>query len=190
MPTSIRMEAEAFIDGEGSVQVGQSVQADYQIFSPLFIRIDDPSSITTDIVADSISEDVREQIENNVKSAVFYFDIENGLPVGSEAIIYVADDSTKLFDDDIPDDDSTKFTVREFITVGNIGTDGYVDIPENSNFQIDLTVDMRKLFYKNEIVYFGTKVILDDTNDKLVKFRPEDEMSILGFFKFQFLMNE
>ncbi|MCK4559020.1 MAG: hypothetical protein KAV45_04500 [Calditrichia bacterium] len=190
LPTSIRMEAQAFIDGSGSVRVGQNVWADYQIYSPLFIRIVEPSSINTDIIEEAIDEDVRDKIENNVKSAVFLFNIENGLPVGSEAVVYVSNDSTKLFDDTIPDDDSTKFTIRELIAAGNIGTDGFVDIPENSDFQINLTKDRRKLFYRNEIIYIGTKVILDDTDNKLVKFRPEDEISILGFFKFNFLMNE
>ena len=190
LPTSIRMEAQAFIDGSGSVRVGQNVWADYQIFSPLFIRIVEPSSINTDIIEESIDEDVRDKIENNVKSAVFLFDIANGLPVGSEAVIYVADDSTKLFDDTIPDDD-TKFTIRDLkIAAGNIGNDGFVDIPETDRLTIELTDDQLKLFYSNDTLYIGTKVILDHTDNKLVKFRPEDEISILGFFKFNFLMNE
>jgi hypothetical protein len=189
MPTSIRMEAEAFVDGEGSVEVGQSVQADYQIFTPLYIRILDPSSIETDIIEEEIDEDTQNQIENNVKSAFFLFNIENGLPVGSEAVVYVANDSTKLFDDTIPDD-STMFTIRDLeIASGNIGLDGFVESPEIDQITIELTDDRRKLFYSNDIIYIGTKVILNDTNNKLVKFRPEDEISILGFFNFNFLMN-
>jgi len=190
MPTSIRMEAEAFVDGEGSVQVGQSVHADYHIFTPLFIRIIEPSSIETDIIEENIDEDVQDKIKNNVKSAVFLIDVVNGLPVGSEAVVYVANDSTKLFDDTIPDD-STKFTIRDLeIGAGNIGIDGFVESPTTDNLRIELTEERRKLFYSNDTIFIGTKVILKDTDNKLVKFRPEDEISILGFFQFNFLMNE
>jgi hypothetical protein len=184
------MEAQAFIDGSGSVRVGQNVWADYQIYSPLFIRIVEPSSINTDIIEEAIDEDVRDKIKNNVKSAFFLFDIENGLPVGAEAVVYVADDSTKLFDDNIPDD-STKFTISDLeIAAGIIGADGFVDIPQTNQLAIELTDERRKLFYSNDTLFIGTKVILDHTDNKLVKFRPEDEISILGFFKFHFLMNE
>jgi hypothetical protein len=189
LPTSIKMEAEAFVDGEGSVEVGQSVQADYQIYTPLFIRILEPSSIETDIIEEEISEDVRDQIKKNVKTAVFQISIENGLPVGSESVVYVANDSTKLFDDTIPDD-STKFTIRDIdIAAGIIGPNGFVESPENDQITIELTDERKKLFYTNETIFIGTKVILDDTDNKLVKFRPEDELSILGFFRFNFLMN-
>lgn len=191
MPTRIRMETEALIDGEGSVEIGQTVHADYEIYSPLYIRILEPSSIQTDVIEEDIDEDVQNQIKNNVKSAIIDIDIDNGLPVASEVIICVTNDSTKLFDDTIPDDDSTKFTIADLeIAPGQIGDDGFVDIPESSTLSIDLDENKRKLFYQNEKIYIGTKVILDDTNNLLVKFRQEDELSILGFFKFNFLMND
>jgi hypothetical protein len=190
LPTTIKMEAEAFVDGEGSVEVGQSVQADYQIFSPLFLRIVEPSSVETDIIEEDINEDTQNQIKNNIKSALFLIDILNGLPVGSQTIVALANDSTKLFNDAIPDDDSTKFTVANIIVeAGQIGTNGYVEIPEPGKVTVDLDENKRKLFYQNDTIYIGTRVILDDTNNQLVKFRPEDELSILGFLKFNFLMN-
>ena len=190
LPTDIRMEPEAWIDGEGSVEVGQTVQADYQIYSPLFLRIAEPSSIRTDVLEEKINADVRDQIEHKVKTSFFLMNFENGLPISSQAVVYVASDSTKLFDDTIPDD-STKFTISDLeIAAGHIGEDDYVDIPESGQLRIELTEERRKLFYSNELVYIGTKVILDDTGDQLVKFRPEDELKVLGFFKFNFLMNE
>jgi hypothetical protein len=190
LPTKIRMETEAFVDGEGSVEVGQSVQADYEIFSPLFIRILEQSSVTTDIIEEEITEDTQDQIKNNVKSAIFLIDLLNGLPVGSQTIVAIANDSTKLFNDSFPDDDSTKFTISDIVVAaGQIGTDGYVETPEPGKVSIDLDESKRKLFYQNDTIYIGTRVILDDTNNQLVKFRPEDELSILGFLKFNFLMN-
>jgi len=190
LPTTIRMEAEAFVDGEGSVEVGQSVQADYQIYSPLFIRIIDPSTVTTDIIEEDINEDTQNQIEKNVKSAQFLLDILNGLPVGSETIVAIANDSTILFDDSYPDDDSTKFTIGNIlVAAGQIGSDGYVETPEPGNVRIDLDENKRKLFYQNDTIYIGTRVILEDTKNELVKFRSEDELSLLGFLKFNFLMN-
>jgi hypothetical protein len=190
LPTKIRMETEAYVDGIGSVKVGQSVQADYQIFSPLFIRIIDPSTVTTDIIEEDINEDTQNQIEKNVKSAQFLLDILNGLPVGSETIVAIANDSTILFDDSYPDDDSTKFTISDIVVdAGQIGSDGYVESPQPGNVRIEIDENKRKLFYQNDTIYIGTRVILEDTNNQLVKFRPEDELSLLGFLKFNFLMN-
>jgi len=190
LPTKIRMEAEAYVDGEGSVQVGQNVQADYQIFSPLFMRIVEQSSVDTDLIVEEISQDTQNQIKNNIESAQFLMDILNGLPVGAQTIVALANDSTKLFNDAIPDDDSTKFTISDIIVAaGQIGTNGYVEISEPAEVNIDLDENKRKLFYQNDTLYIGTRVILDDTNNQLVKFRPEDELSILGFLKFKFLMN-
>jgi hypothetical protein len=190
LPTHIRMETEAYVEGEGSVEVGQNVQAEYQIFSPLFIRIIEPSYIDTDIIEEDITEDTQNQIKTNIKSAQFLIDILNALPVGSQTIVALANDSTKLFNDAIPDDDSTKFTVSNIVVAaGQIGSDGYVKTGEPAKVSIDLDANKRKLFYQNDTIYIGTRVILDDTDNQLVKFRPDDELSILGFLKFNFLMN-
>ena len=67
MPTTIRLEAEAFVHGDGSVAVGQTVSADYQIYSPLYLRIEQPSSITSDIAKEEMDEDTQKQIRDNVK---------------------------------------------------------------------------------------------------------------------------
>jgi hypothetical protein len=190
LPTKIRMETEAFVQGEGSVEVGQSVQADYQLFSPFFIRIVEPSYVDTDIIEEDITEDTQNQIKNNIKSAQFLIDILNNLPVGSQTIVSLANDSTKLFNDAFPNDDSTKFTITDIVVAaGQIGPDGYVEKGEPAKVSIDLDENKRKLFYQNNTIYIGTRVILDDTNNQLVKFRPEDDLSILGFLKFNFLMN-
>jgi len=185
LPTSIRMEAEALIDGEGSVQVGQNVWSDYHIYSPLFLRLADTSSITADIEEQEISN--RENLEKYVTDPTLLVDIINGLPISSFSSIYVSNDSTDLFE--ITEDDSTKFIISDlYVDPGIIGSNGFVETPEKSEIIIELTPEQFALFYNNEKVYIGTKTFLDPT-DGLVKFRPEDGMNIFGFFRFQYKMD-
>ncbi len=186
MPTSIRMEVEAFVDGDGSVQVGQSVQADYQIYSPLFLRIVEPSSITADMHTEEISEDTQNDLKNEIITfPTLFVDINNGLPVGSVSSIYVSNDSTNLYYGTI-NDSTQKFIISDlYVDSPPIGSDGYVQSAEKSEFIVELTDEQVELFYSNDTIYIGTKTTLDQTNG-LVKFRPEDGMDIFGFFRFQY----
>jgi hypothetical protein len=184
LPTSIRMEAEAFVDGVGSVEVGQSVQADYKINSPLFLRISEPSSITPDMHTEEISEETQDDLRNNITIPRLFVDINNGLPVSSVTSIYVSSDSTNLYNETA--DDSTKFIIPElYVDAALIGPDGYVESAEKSEIEIALTDQQVAVFYSNEVIYIGTKITLDPTIG-LVKFRPEDGMDVFGFFRFQF----
>ena len=188
LPTSIRLNATAFVNGEGSVSVGQAVRGDYQFYSPLFIRINEPSILKSDITREEINEDDRERIKNNLKSSSFFIDLLNGLPIGAEASIYISTDSTTLFDDDFIDD-STKFSISDKqLLAGQVGPDGYVDEPFTSQISHDLTPDQLRIFYSHAVLYFGSKIILNKTNG-LVKIRLNDEISLQGAIRFQYRMN-
>jgi hypothetical protein len=188
LPTNIRLDATAFVDGEGTVTVGQTVSGDYQIYSPLFLRIDEPSILKSDITREEIDENDRENIKNNLKSSSFFIDLLNGLPVGAEASIYISTDSTTLFDDNFIDD-STRFSISDKqMLAGQVGPDGYVDEPSTNKISQELTDDQLRVFYNNSILYFGTKLTLYKT-DGLVKFRLKDEISLQGDFRFQYQMN-
>jgi hypothetical protein len=182
LPTSIRMEAEAFIDDVGSVRVGQSVWADYKIYSPLWLRIADTSSITSDIQEQEITD--QENLENNVSNPMLFVDLNNALPISAVSSIYVSNDSTELYDE--TEDDSTKFIIKDlYVDPGLIGSDGYVESAEKTEIIIELTPEQFAVFYNNDRVYIGTKTKLDPTDD-LVKFRPDDGMDIFGFFRFRY----
>ncbi len=188
LPTSIRLDATAFVDGEGSVSVGQAVRCDYQFYSPLFIRINEPSILKSDITREEIDADDRERIKNNLKSSSFFIDLINGLPVGVEASIYISTDSTTLYDDNFIDD-STKFSIGEKqLLAGQVGPDGYVDEPFTSQISHDLTPDQLRIFYSHAVLYFGSKIILKKTNG-LVKIRLKDEISLQGDIRFQYRIN-
>ena len=51
-------------------KVGQTVRAEYQIFSPLFLRIAEKSFLESEIQEENLDEDIREKIENNIRNAI------------------------------------------------------------------------------------------------------------------------
>jgi hypothetical protein len=188
LPNRILFEATALVDGDGRVETGQTVWARFQIHSPLFLRIAAQSFLLSDISEEKLDTDVRENIEKNIKNARIFFDVFNGLPVGSSASIYVATDSTDLYSEQIPDS-SSKFIISGIdVPAANVGLDGYVLTPVSNQIEVNLTQQQLDLFSQNEIVYFGTKTFLDETNG-LVKFRLRDKISTNGYFRFEFLMN-
>lgn len=189
LPKSIRLDATAIVDGEGSVEVGQTVRADYQIYSPLFLRIAEKSYLESEITEEKLDEDVRDKIENNIKNAAVYFQVINGLPVGSSASIYVANDSTDLFVDQVADS-TTKFIISDItVPAAQVDINGYVEDETENDVQIELTETQLQIFSQNETVYIGTKVVLNETSG-LVKFRLKDKITTFGNFKFDFLMNK
>ena len=189
LPTSIRLDAQAFIDGDGSVETGQNVWAEYEVFSPLFLRIERPSTMTSDIQSDEIDESTRKRIQDNLKNdSVMEIEFLNGFPVAAIASIYVSNDSTNLFDETVTDP-SAKLIISDLeVGAGQLGSDGFVEQPTIDKLMITITEEQRSIFYLNEVIYIGTKATLDQT-DGLVKFHPEDEIRINGAFRFQYLMN-
>jgi hypothetical protein len=188
LPTSIRLDATAFVDGEGTVSVGQTVGGDYQIYSPLFFRIEEPLKLESDITQEEMDENDQKDIKNNLKRAAIYIDVLNGLPIGAQASIYVSADSLTLFDETVPDDISKLTIGDKQILAGQVGTDKYVDEPSTNSIIQELTDDQLRVFYSNDTLYFGTKFILNQTNG-LIKFRLKDEISVQGDFRFQYQMN-
>jgi len=195
IPTSIRMEAAALVDGDGSVEIGQTVYAEYQIYSPLFLRITEKSYLQSDITEETLDDDVRDKIANNLQNAAVVLTFENGLPVGSSAAIFVAVDSTDLFDEEIADS-SAKFIIREdasgkdlAIPAAPVDGRGFVDEIVSNQFQIELTQAQLDLFSQNPKLYIGTIMELNETSG-LVKFRLKDKITTYGQFRFNFLMNK
>jgi len=187
LPKSIRLDATAMVDGDGSVEVGQVVRADYQIFSPLFLRIQEASYLESEIQEEVLNEDVKNNIEDNIKNAVVYFEVVNGLPVGASGSIYVATDSTDLYSDQVPDS-TKKFIISDIdVSAAQVDNNGFVSDETTSDIQEELTETQLHLF-TNDTVYIGTKIRLYET-DGLVKFRLKDRINTLGHFQFDFMMN-
>jgi len=187
LPSVIRMEGQGFIEGDGTVSLNQGVWANYEIYSPFYLWIREQSFVTSEIETVNLEDDVRENIEKNVEQAIVFFDIYNGLPIGASASLYVSVDSTALFDDEIPDS-TKKFVIDNvIITGGELDLDGYVQTAWTGDETRKL--DQQKIqVLTNDPVYIGTRITLDET-EGLVKFRPNDMISVNGFFQIKFLMN-
>ena len=189
LPTSIRLEGKAYINGEGSAEVGQSIYADYQIYSPLFLWIKETAFLESEMMEEDLDEDMRDKIKNNVQQAVVSFNVLNGLPISSEVALYVSADTTGLFDDVIVDS-TRKFIIPDLkVDAAVLGSDGYVDYESETELSINLSKEQLALFYTYEKLYIGLKTALGRT-DGLVKFRSDDSIQVDGAFNFQFIMNK
>ena len=189
LPTDIRIDADAYVQGEGQIRIDQSVWGDYEISSPLYLRLMDPLVVKSDPDSIRLDEDVRKNIEERVQTAMAVLDEYNGLPLAARASIYVSADSSNLFSDVIQDS-SSKFIIDDIVLdAGTIGTDGYVQKGSTERVQISLTNKQLQLLTIDTLLFIGSRLTIDETNT-LVKFKPSDEIRVNGFFQIKFLMGE
>lgn len=189
LPSDISIESSAYIEGPGQVRLDQQVWGDYEISSPLYLRLADTLYIKSDMDSMRLDEDIRKNIEDRLESAVARLDAYNGLPLSANAAVYVSTDSTDLFNETITDS-SAKFIISDIeLAAGIIGADGYVRTPTTDVIQVHLTDQQLELFTLDTLLYIGTKLIIDQT-DGLVKFKPSDLIKISGKFRIKIIMGE
>ncbi len=189
LPSDIRIAGSAYIEGRGQVRIDQQVWGDYEISSPLYLRLADTLYIKSDMDSMRLDEDIRKTIEDRLESAVASLNSYNGLPLSANAAVYVSTDSTNLFNEVITDS-SAKFIISDIgLAAGTIGTDGYVQTPTSDIIQIQLTDQQLQLFTLDTLLYLGTRISIDKT-DGLIKFKPSDQINIKGNFWFKIMMGE
>jgi hypothetical protein len=189
LPSEITIAGSAYIEGRGQVRIDQQVWGDYEISSPLYLRLADTLYIKSDMDSMRLDEDIRKTIEDRLESAVASLNTYNGLPLSANAAVYVSTDSTNLFNEVITDS-SAKFIISDIeLAAGTIGTDGYVQRPTSDIIQIHLTDQQLQLFTLDTLLYLGTRISIDKT-DGLIKFKPSDQINIKGNFWFKIMMGE
>jgi hypothetical protein len=189
LPSDIRIEGSAYVEGRGQIRLDQQVWGDYEISSPLYLRLADTVYVHSDADSMRVDEDVRKNIEERLESAVASMDAFNGLPISARAAVYVSTDSADLFDETIADS-SVKFIISDIgLQAGTIGADGYVQTPVKDKILVPMTEQQLNLFTLDTLLYIGSKISIDKT-DGLVKFKPSDQIKINGSFRIKFLMGE
>jgi hypothetical protein len=189
LPSDVRIDATAYVEGAGQIRIDQQVWGDYEISSPLYLRLADTVYVHSDADSMRVDEDVRKNIEERLESAVASMDAFNGLPISARAAVYVSTDSADLFDETIADS-SVKFIISDIgLQAGTIGADGYVQTPVKDKILVPMTEQQLNLFTLDTLLYIGSKISIDKT-DGLVKFKPSDQIKINGSFRIKFLMGE
>jgi hypothetical protein len=190
LPEDILISGTALVEGEGSVTKDDQIWADYSIYSPFYMRIENNPRYASELEEVNLSENVRDAFaEGNVRDTRLNLDVINGLPVGAQLIIYASTDSTDIFSTVITDS-SKKLIIDDisFSSGMDNNDDGFVDVPQTEYINIAIT-DEQVLLFSNETVYVASEILLENS-DGVVKFRQSDEVTVEGTIKIRYRMNE
>ncbi|KAA3614099.1 MAG: hypothetical protein D8M58_18060 [Calditrichaeota bacterium] len=189
LPTSIKMEGSALINGSGSVATSDAIWSDYSIESPLKVKIDEDISIKTDkdsIAADDLEDDVREGITEDLNDVFIHINTENGLPLGASFKFFLAADSTTLYDETILDS-TKKVIISADLIPGETDENGLVTLPANEPIKLGLSQQQLQIF-NTKPIYYGA-VIKINANEKAVTFRKHDLLKYGGFIDIKVRVN-
>jgi len=135
----------------------------------------------TDVDTLEMDEDLRDVFRDNLISAGFYAELQNGLPVGGTVRLYFskihADSTIYDLDPDSPSEDYVVFTVPMRAGVLDGGSPALVSSAMHSSIEVALNQDNLPLFYENEQLFFGMKLESDQTGT-MVRVRPNDFVDI------------
>lgn len=181
LPTSIKMEGKAVVNGTGSVALSDAIWSDYTIESPLKIKIDSAIFVTTDmdsIASDDLDNDFRESITEDFSEVFININTENGLPLGSVFKFFLAADSTDLFNENIVDS-TQKVIISAELDAGETDQNGLVSQSANKTIILGLSQQQLQIF-NSKPIYYGAKIKIN-SNEQAVTFRKNDLLKYDGF---------
>lgn len=159
LPNEIAVSGSALVAGQGSVQAGNGIRVVYEITSPLSLEIKNPIVYEAEVDTmeqEDIDQDIRDALSDDTHQAEAELILKNGLPVGAEVKVILADERQALFTDIIADS-SKKIMLSGIVNAGSVDATGYVNSPVSSTVRIDLSEQELDIFrraplYLREIV--------------------------------------
>ncbi|MFQ5823306.1 MAG: hypothetical protein ACE5JB_04555, partial [bacterium] len=166
----------------GTVSNNDYVNGTIKLRAPLALKLP-PQTIESDANKLDISEDTRKDIEDNLSSGSFSAEIKNHLPLGA-AVEFI-----------FSQDDSTTFQ-NPILQIGPIEVDaafidssGFVKKALVSEINLALTEDEMRTFLKSPL-YAGLRIMVDGTNDELIRVRGSDYLEIKSYGKIKLKINQ
>jgi hypothetical protein len=190
LPTDIFFSGTAFVEGMGTISLGNGFWSKFNLNMPVSFRIPDPISVEgeqTDITDETIDPDMAEKIRNDVTGALFHGEIGNHLPVGISVQLHVAKNADSLYSDTISDS-SNKFIIDNIcLPAAPIDLNG-MTTSEVSRV-IDFELSKKNIELLGSPPYFiGYKFIIDSTETE-VFFKTSDYISSQGYFRISININ-
>ncbi|MEW5795747.1 MAG: hypothetical protein AB1772_05250 [Candidatus Zixiibacteriota bacterium] len=157
----------------GSVRIGDYIRATVDILAPLEVIL--PRTVVTpDIESEFIDPDDFDPVNDHVLEARLIYNAINRLPLGATINLFLSGDSATVLTNP-----QASFVDEIYVvaapTVGGIASDtvstGYLQVVIDS-------VDVEVL--KNDTLYIGTQIVLDDTNGLPVKLTASDYLTLTG----------
>lgn len=189
LPTYVSVSGNASVGGEGAVQVGQGVRATFLIESPLTIQLKNPVTYEGEVDSvkkEDLDDQAREALTEDIKDAFMQLSLSNGLPVGMQVTLYLAVDSTMLYDEVISDS-SKKIVIAGTVNAGQTDAGGYVQTPGEGTITLSLSDNELEIF-RNSPLYFRQDVQLQATSG-VARFRQNDEISVQAMVKIKYTVN-
>ncbi len=189
LPTDLKLTGRASVAGEGSASAGDRIWADYAIESPLRIEFDEPLFYKGDIDSidqEDLDEDERDDIDKHFTRIFAKMALRNGLPLGTTVKLFLATDSTMLFND-IIEDSTQKIVISNEVEAGVTGSFGFVQEPTVQDVSVELTNEQISIIRNNKLFY-ATQVEIHPTSGP-VSFRKHDEVRIEPVLNIEVRMN-
>jgi len=189
LPSTIRVSGKGYIVGEGAVELDQGVRVKYSVESPLTLKLDNPVARESEIDSikkDDLKKDARKALTEDLQEAFIELSLTNGVPVGAEVLLYLASDSTNLFDNVITDS-SAKIIVGGLVKAGETDGTGYVSNPEVSLIPVSLSVEELQIFNSSPI-YIRQEVVIQPTS-RVVRIRQNDKIVIGAKLNVKYTVN-
>jgi len=176
MPSLITISGSAsFGDGVnvGTIRTGDYVWASFDVFTPFEVILP-RTLVEPDVESEELDQDDLDAITDHVVEARLLYNVINHLPIGATINVFLSGDSSTVLTDP-----EVSFIDEIFVvaapTVGSIVSDtvstGYQEVIIDS-------VDVQVL--KNDRLYIGTQIVLDDTNGQPVKLMASDYLSLIA----------
>jgi len=188
-PDKIMVRGNGYAVGEGSVNVGDGIQIFYRVESPLTVMLSDSLLADRDIetiTEEDIDEDMQKTITEEILEVSLNVDLENSMPLGVNALIILATDSTDLYST-VVNDSSKKIVIDEIVDAGIVDNTGFVQTTTMEKISIPLSNTQLQIF-KNLPIYIRQVYKIPPTNSD-VSVRQSDGVTIDGKISFKVLVN-
>jgi len=172
------------IDIAGSAELGDAVSVatlhleDYvlgriNIVAPVEVIIP-RTPIETDVESESIAQDDIVVVTDHLIESRFIYSVINHLPVGAAVNIYLGGDSATLMSNP-----QLAFVDDIFVTAAPT-TGGIVSDTASTGYQKIIIDSSDAQILRNDPLFIGTELILDDSNGLPVKLTSSDYVTVIG----------
>lgn len=168
----------------GTLNANDFVHASVRAEAPLAMIIPQ-TPVETDIESETIEQNDIDKIIDHYIEGRFVYKLLNRLPVGASVNLYFGPDSATLFSNPQlrlpkPDGDSiivAQAPVDAFGLAIDTASTGYREIALDS---VDIQI------IKNDTLYFGTELVLEDSNGQIVRLMQSDYLQIVGRIELEY----
>jgi len=172
-----------FGDGitEGTISADDYIYAQVHILAPLEVIIDS-AIIEADVEAEDIDQEDIDAITDHVIEARFLYNIVNHLPLGANISIFLSGDSATVYD-------SPQLLLDDIFVTAAPVTAGIANDTVSTGYQMIQLDSMDIQILKNDTLFIGSVMMLDDTGGLPVRLTNNDYIQVIGRIEVEYRFN-